>query len=80
VAFSLDVDEIGGPVTTPFGLHLIKVTAKEESKPVEFEKVKKEVRAKLIDKEFSTKRKDWMKRLRANAYIEIRNDNEGSMF
>lgn len=80
MAFSLDVGEIGGPVTTPFGLHLIKVTAKEESEPIEFEKVKKKVRAKLIDKEFSEKRKDWMKRLRANAYIEIRSNDEGSMF
>ncbi len=80
VAFSLDIGEIGGPVTTPFGLHLIKVTEKEESKQIEFEKVKKEVRAKLIDKEFSAKRKDWMKRLRANAYIEIRSNDEGSMF
>jgi len=39
-AFSLKEGEIGGPVKTQFGYHVIKVTGKKEGKVVDFEKVK----------------------------------------
>jgi peptidyl-prolyl cis-trans isomerase C len=40
VAFSLKEGEIGGPVKTQFGYHVIKVTGKKEGKVVEFDKIK----------------------------------------
>jgi peptidyl-prolyl cis-trans isomerase C len=39
-AFSLKEGELGGPVKTQFGYHIIKVTGKKEGKVVEFDKVK----------------------------------------
>lgn len=40
VAFNLKKGEIGGPIRTQFGYHIIKVTDRKEGKPVEFEKIK----------------------------------------
>lgn len=39
-AFGLKDGEVGGPVRTQFGYHIIKVTGKKEGKVVEFEQVK----------------------------------------
>ncbi|VAX18443.1 Survival protein SurA precursor (Peptidyl-prolyl cis-trans isomerase SurA) [hydrothermal vent metagenome] len=71
VAFSLKQGEIGGPIHTPFGLHLIKVTERVEAKPIEFDKVADKIRSKLYNKRYQRKRTAWIKRLRDQAYIEI---------
>lgn len=39
-AFAMKEGEVGGPVKTQFGFHIIKVTGKKEGKVVEFDKVK----------------------------------------
>lgn len=43
-AFALKPFEISDPVATPFGLHLILVTARKQGQPTPFEKVKDEVK------------------------------------
>lgn len=47
-AFSLKERQIGGPVKTQFGYHIIKVTGKKEGQIVEFEKVKNLLNQKLV--------------------------------
>jgi len=71
VAFSLKPGEIGGPIRTPFGLHLIKVTERVEAKPITFDKVADKIRSKLYNKRYQRKRTTWIKRLRDQAYIEV---------
>ncbi|MBK9321757.1 MAG: SurA N-terminal domain-containing protein [Bdellovibrionaceae bacterium] len=48
VAFSAPIGQVMGPVKTPFGYHLIKVTEKREASPADFEKQKIEVAQKLL--------------------------------
>jgi peptidyl-prolyl cis-trans isomerase C len=70
-AFSQIVDEIGEPVKTPFGYHLIKVTAHEIPSPPTLD----EARGKIIS--FLRKAKgakllgEWVAELRRDANIEL---------
>ncbi len=48
LAFGLKEGEIGGPVKTQFGYHIIKVTGKKEGQVVEFDKVKNLLKQKLV--------------------------------
>ncbi len=54
VAFETDVYQIGGPVETQFGFHLIQVVDKQPAKPQEFEDAKDQI-AKFI---FSKKQEE----------------------
>ncbi len=70
-AFSQVVGEVGEPVRTPFGLHLVKVTAREipspptldEARPRIIQFLKRAAGAELL--------KDWVADLRQGARIEI---------
>ena len=46
--FSMEVGEIKGPVKTQFGFHLIKLTSKKEAKPMEFDAVKDNLKASML--------------------------------
>ena len=76
-AFSQVVGEVGGPVKTPFGYHLIKVVEHEIPAPPTFE----EAREKIIDFLKKTKGaqllESWVAELRLNAEIVIA-DNEAN--
>ncbi|MBX3040122.1 MAG: SurA N-terminal domain-containing protein [Bdellovibrionaceae bacterium] len=50
-AFAQKIGEIGAPVKTPFGYHLIKVSARTEAKNPDFATVKNEVARRLIARE-----------------------------
>ncbi len=51
LAFSLKPGEVGGPVRTPFGLHVVKVEEVKEGGLKTFESVKKQVREDLVKDE-----------------------------
>ena len=70
-AFSLKKGEIGGPVLTRFGFHIIKLTDRITPRPAPFEKVKDKVKALLQNEIYTSKRNTWIARLRSQAYIEI---------
>ena len=46
--FSMEVGELRGPVKTQFGFHIIKLTAKNESKEIAFNDVKDQIKGALI--------------------------------
>ncbi len=70
-AFALDVGEIGGPVHTQFGFHIIKVTDKEKAALLPLDEVSKEIGQKLQNDSYQVRRRAWMERLREQSYIEI---------
>jgi len=46
--FSMQVDEVRGPVKTQFGYHLIRLNKINEAKPLAFEQIKDRLREKLL--------------------------------
>ncbi len=46
--FNMEVGEIKGPVKTQFGYHLIKLNSKSESKPMEFEVIKEQLKGSML--------------------------------
>ena len=46
--FSMNEGEIKGPVKTQFGYHLIKLNSKSESKQLEFDKIKDQLKTTLL--------------------------------
>lgn len=50
-AFALQVDQVGGPIRTEYGYHLIKVTDKKEGSRIQFTSVKEKVRLEVLDAE-----------------------------
>ena len=46
--FSMNVGDIKGPVKTQFGYHLIKLNSKSEPKQMEFDQIKDQIKASML--------------------------------
>ena len=67
-AFALKKGEVGGPVRTQFGYHIIEVTERTGKEPVPIDKVIPQIRQTLIGQ----KLENYIKKLQAAAKIEIK--------
>jgi len=67
-AFALKKGEVGGPVRTQFGYHIIKVTDRTGKEPVPVEKVVPQIRQSLIGQKLEA----YIEKLRAAAKVEIK--------
>jgi peptidyl-prolyl cis-trans isomerase C len=73
-AFSQKIGEIGSPVRSAFGFHIIKVTDKKEEKQMDFKEAKPRIQSKLegqkrkdaLDKEIDLLKKKYKVRMVAN--------------
>jgi parvulin-like peptidyl-prolyl isomerase len=70
IASTLKIGEVSKPFWSPKGIHIIKIEDRMESGSVE--KVREEIKEILFEKAFTLKYEDWIKKLRENAYIEIK--------
>ena len=68
---ALPLNGISGPVVSRFGVHMIQVL---ERRQVELEpkQLREQARAALRERRYEDAYKDWLKELRANAFIEMR--------
>ena len=67
-AFALKKGEVGGPVRTQFGYHIIKVTERKGKEPVPIEKVMPQIRQSLIGQKLEA----YIKNLRGAAKVVIK--------
>lgn len=70
-AFSLASGEIAGPVETQHGIHVIQVTDKRE-KEIDPDNQRKSAREALRTRKTRERMDQWLRQLRAQAYIDIR--------
>lgn len=70
-AFSQPLGEVGAPVTTQFGRHLIRVSEREAEAPLDFEAAKPQLRQVLINEARGRQMQEWVAALREKANIEF---------
>ena len=71
--FSLSTDEIGGPVQTQFGIHIAQVLDKRQ-KAIDPADERKQARQALRTRKTRERMDQWMRELRAQAFVDIRLD------
>ncbi len=72
VLFSMDKDDVRGPVEGPRGLHVFKVTdvKKDGAKP--FEQMKNRLREQLYNEQLEKQTKVWLEEQKKKAHVEIK--------
>ena len=60
------------PVSTSYGVHIVKLLEVRKSDAPPFDSVKDEVSARLLQKESERRYKEYIAKLRASAYIEVK--------
>ncbi len=71
-SFKLDPGAVSDLVRTPEGFHILRVLERKGGKPKPFAEVQSKIREEMIQTESDRQFKEWMKALKAKAYIEIR--------
>lgn len=69
-AFSLPVGAVSEPVKTNFGYHIIRVDERKEGVAAEYDKVKDEVRSRMMRDALQTKFPEWLNSLKSSAKIQ----------
>jgi len=70
--FSLQVGEISDVVRTPLGFHIIKLMEKKTAEIISYEEVKSQVEELLFLEKTDMAYRLWLKRLRDQAYVELK--------
>jgi peptidyl-prolyl cis-trans isomerase D len=64
--------DVSPVVRTPYGYHVLKLLEVKRSESLPFETVKDKIHQELVQKESDKRYKDYMRKLRASAYIEVK--------
>ncbi len=68
----LETGEIGGPVMTEFGYHVLKVLDKKEARTPSFGEIKERLKAYLTQKRMEEEYQKWISKLKEEIYLENR--------
>jgi peptidyl-prolyl cis-trans isomerase SurA len=71
LALELEPGDLGGPVRTSMGFHILKLEGKSLTEPPPLSQVRDGIRADLISRREPEVREQWLKELREKAFIEI---------
>jgi peptidyl-prolyl cis-trans isomerase SurA len=71
---SLAVGGLSAPVSTRFGVHLIQVAERREV-AVDAKQLREQARTALREQKFEPAYLEWVRELRANAYVELREES-----
>jgi peptidyl-prolyl cis-trans isomerase SurA len=72
VGFKLKIGEVGDLIATPLGFHILRVLERKGGEPRPFGEVQNKIRDEMIQVESEKKYNEWMKDLKAKAYIQIK--------
>jgi peptidyl-prolyl cis-trans isomerase SurA len=72
VVFKLQTGEVSGLIKSPEGLHILRVLERKGGEPKPFVEVQSRLRDEMMQAESERQFREWMKALKAKAYIEIR--------
>jgi peptidyl-prolyl cis-trans isomerase SurA len=71
-AFKLKVGELSDLVKSPEGFHILRVMERKGGEPKPFAEVQDKIRDEMVQAEAERQFREWMKSLRAKAYIDVR--------
>jgi len=72
VGFKLKTGDISDLIRSPAGFHIIRVLERKGGEPRPFAEVQFKIREEMSQDEAEKKFQEWVKDLRAKAYVEIR--------
>jgi parvulin-like peptidyl-prolyl isomerase len=79
-AFSAKVNQIVGPVKSPFGYHVIQVEEKKPAQPASFASAHDTIKTQLTSQQQGTIVPAFLQKLRADAKIDIYDDRYKDLF
>ncbi|MGD0627164.1 MAG: peptidylprolyl isomerase [Thermodesulfobacteriota bacterium] len=71
-AFKLKPGELSDLIKSPEGFHILRVMERKGGEPKPFAEVQDKIRDEMVQAEGERQFREWMKALRAKAYIEVR--------
>jgi len=72
VVFKLKPGELSDLVRSPEGFHILRILERKGGEPKSFAQVQNEIRDKMVQAEAERQFQEWMKALKAKAYIEVK--------
>ncbi len=72
IAFNLKTGEVSPVIQTGYGFHILKALEAVPARKVSFEEAKPVIEERIREQKRSEKYKEWIKKLREDAYIEVK--------
>ena len=71
IVVTLEFGEVGGPVRTSAGYHILKLVSRSTSEPPSFQEVRNTLERNLMAQKEESARSQWIAELKETTYVEI---------